>query len=284
MTAESSTSEHLLPHFFILGERKCGTSSLYRYLLDHPLVLPSPRKEMQFFTRGAAAVAQGFSDYLRAFPRVKSSESETLLWPELDSEGMLHEELVNVVRHAGRAYVTGEASADTFSEVDPALLRRYLPALRLIVILRDPTERAFSHHRMLGRFQAEGRKLDQVIGDFAEDMRRELAEHQQGLNTTFLAPGLYLRNLLRWAAEWGDARPLVLFCEDLEDPKRGADLMQRVLAHLALHNFDYSTSLQQRYNQAPPQPVPPNIAAELRSFYRPHNQALQAELSVQLPW
>jgi hypothetical protein len=40
---------HLRPHFFIIGERKCGTSSVYRYLVAHPHVLPGRLKEPNFF-------------------------------------------------------------------------------------------------------------------------------------------------------------------------------------------------------------------------------------------
>lgn len=284
MPTHDSPEAHLRPHFFIIGERKCGTSSLYRYLLEHPLVLPGPRKEMQFFTRGADAVEQGFDDYLRAFPRCHGAGEEILHWPELDIEGTLFEEPVRFQRREGLPYVTGEASADTMCEVEPALLKQYLPALKLIAILRDPVERAFSHHRMLARFQAEGRKLEFRVGDFVDDMRRELEAQNSGQRTLCLTPGIYVHSLRRWNQEWAEARPLVLFCERLENPQYQAAVMRRVLAHLQLPDVEYQPGLHKRYNQAPAATVPLAIAAELRAFYEPHNRELEAELGTSVPW
>src|SRR5690606_13274546 len=147
-------------------------------------------------------------------------------------------------------------SADTMCEVDPALLKQYLPALKLIAILRDPVERAFSHHRMLARFQAEGRKLEFEVGDFADDMRLELEAQERGQDTPCLTPGIYVRSLRRWNREWTEARPLVLFCEELDCPQQRTGLMRRVLAHLQLPDEGDQPGLHKRYNQAPAAAIP----------------------------
>ena len=269
------------PHFFIIGERKCGTSSLYRYLLDHPKVLPATRKELQFFTQDPSEVEAGFAQYLSHFPQPRSDHDETLhlCWPELDADGLLYEEDVPYQRKAGEVYVSGEASADTFSDVSPALLRRYLPELRLIVLLRDPVQRAFSHHRMLLRFQDEGRSLPRVIGHFECDMRAELSSANQPL----LSPGLYFQTLERWVAEWGRDAILVLFTADLDQAVPRAALMQRVFAHLGLPPMTLPGA-QARYNQAPRASMSPQIKEALTHYYRPDTIALQDFLGTELPW
>ncbi len=277
-------SEHLRPHFFIIGERKCGTSSLYRYLLDHPNILPGPRKEMQFFTRGAERVEREFADYLRAFPKVDGEGRETLQWPELDKKGILYEEPLHFEREAGRRYITGEASADTLCDVPPALLRRYLPDLKLVAIFRDPVPRAFSHHRMFKRFQDEGRVLGFQVGDFAEDMRLELEAQRRGQATPCLSPGLYVHSLRKWNHEWKNSKPRVLFSEDLDDEQRGLELMAELMEFFELPAFDFRATLAERYNQAPPADMPEEIAEQLRAFYEPHDRALEAELGRPVPW
>ena len=55
--------QYLRPSFFIIGERKCGTSSLYRYLIAHPNVLPCQLKEPNFFGKGAEYVNENIEDY-----------------------------------------------------------------------------------------------------------------------------------------------------------------------------------------------------------------------------
>ncbi len=274
----------LKPHFFIIGERKCGTSSLYRYLLQHPLILPGPRKEMQFFSQGEQKIADGFENYLSEFPLAQSDEESHLEWPELDPHGILFHEHLRFQRQANTRYVTGEASADTFCEVAPQLLKSYLPDLRLLMLLRDPVERAFSHHRMFTRFQEEGRELGFEVGDFSTDMRLEMKAIERGGIAPCLSPGLYAQPLRKWIDVWGEESILVLFSEDLAIPEQCQQTMQRVLKHLRLPQHNYGGSLANRYNEAPQLPIPTSIAAELRDFFRPDGVQLRSLLNRNLPW
>jgi len=271
----------LKPSFFIIGERKCGTSSLYRYLLDHPRVLPGRRKELQFFTKGRAHVLANFDGYLENFPYRDGEGRVSLDWPELDSEGSLYEERIEYERQPGESYRTGEASADTFCNGDPALLKELLPDLRLVVLLRDPVERAFSHHRMYRRFQDEGRDLAFVVGDFASDMRTEMASIERGDPAPCLSPSLYLAPLQKWSHLWGEQLQVV-FSSQLADPASHGQVMATVLEHLQLPPHEYT--LQARYNQAPTAIMPAEIRAPLRAYFAPRDRALEAFLGRKLPW
>lgn len=270
----------LVPHFFIIGERKCGTSSLFRYLVDHPSVLSGVRKEPNVFGNRTELSQEEFREYLSQFPLANSTDSQSLLWPELDAEGNLYEEPVAQPRQEGVVYVTGEASANTFHEADPKSVQQFLPDVRLILIFRDPVERAFSHHRMFQRFQEEGRELGRKILSFEDEMREELANNGAG---EFLAPGKYIDNLKKWDAVFPNAQRLVLFSEELEsNPQK---VMDRVIAHLGLPAWTYpGSSLTARYNQAPPSEIPAQLAHLLREFYQPYDQTLSAYLDHPIPW
>ncbi len=274
-------SAYLRPSFFIIGERKCGTSSLYRYLLEHPSVLPGRRKEMQFFTKGSAHVKAHWGEYLGQFPALQGDGKVVLDWPELDEKGVLYEERIDFTRDPNLHYATGEASADTYCDVDPALLKSCLPELHLVLLFRDPSLRAFSHHRMLGRFQEEGRDLGFAVGDFAEDMRLEMRRVAVGEKTPCITPGLYAQNLERWRNVWGQ-RLLVLFTSELDDAEIFPKTMARVLEHLTLSAHPYE--LEQRYNQAPSLAMPTQIQEELREFFAPHDDSLAQLLGRELPW
>lgn len=279
-----TTLSYIRPHFFIIGERKCGTSSLYRYILDHPQVLPGARKEMQFFSQGEKQVAANFKHYLSEFPPLTSDENSPLAWPELNDEGILYHESLTFARTGDVSYVTGEASADTFCDVEPRLLQKYLPNLRLILLLRDPVARAFSHHRMFGRFQEEGRELGFHVGDFSSDMRQELQAISRGNKGPSLSPGIYIDNIKAWVDCWGRDRILVLFSEDLTHADTAAGSMAAITDHLMLPAHDFSGVLSKQFNKAPPADVPTEIAAELRAFYHPHCEALARYLGLPLPW
>lgn len=273
---------YLRPAFFIIGERKCGTSSLYRYLVAHPQVLPCQLKEPQFFSWGAAYVDAHIDAYFRLFPPVAYAGDISYVWPELDAAGILYHEGVQVKRIPGQTYYTGEASANTFHEVDPALVHRHLPEMKLIVVLRDPVQRAFSHHRMYRRFRDEGRPLGVEITTFAADMDRELALLADGQHSELLSPGFYLHNLRRWLAYFPPEQLLVLITEDLEQDT--ARVMREVLAYLGFPPHDYGDLLQQRYNRAPSEQPDAATAARLRACYAPHNAELARFLGRALPW
>jgi hypothetical protein len=134
-----------LPNFLIIGAGKAGTTSVYRYLQQHPEVFVSPVKEPGFF------VWEGQRHALlpdRRMP-VRSLEAYAALF-----EGVRGEKAV------------GEASPSYL--VDPlaaARIRERLPQVRLIAILRDPVERAWSSYWMTVRDGRERRSFEQAVAD-----------------------------------------------------------------------------------------------------------------------
>jgi hypothetical protein len=276
---------HLRPHFFIIGERKCGTSSLYRYLVAHPHVLPGSLKEPNFFGQHDEATLEAqIGDYLALFPLEGGGDAPELTWPELDERGVLYEERVEFQRVPGRSYVTGEASANTFYDVEPALLRRFLPEARLILLLRDPVERAYSHHRMYARFQEEGRDLGFSVGDFESDVRAEIAALAEGGPAPSVGPGVYAPRLERWLKVWGHDRLRVHLTEELDEPDRCRAILDDLQRYLELPRHAYGDIVSQKFNRAPQDSMPPAARRLLAEFYAPHNAALERLLGRTLPW
>ena len=122
------------PTFLILGAMKAGTTALYRLLGTHPDVFMSPVKEPNFF----------------AF-----AERDLNFQAPLDrrAEGINHTSITDWVKYqrlfadADPAQARGEASHTSLYWPDAAQnIHRYVPQARLIVILRNPVERAFSEY------------------------------------------------------------------------------------------------------------------------------------------
>ena len=110
-----------LPNFLIIGAMKAGTTSLYRYLKQHPQVFMSPIKEPNFF----ALEGEALDD-----PRVTVTD--------LDSYTALFD---GVTDHRA----IGEASVRyLYSEKAAERIHHYIPDAKLLVVLRNPVERAFS--------------------------------------------------------------------------------------------------------------------------------------------
>lgn len=273
---------HLLPSFYIIGERKCGTSSLYRYLIKHPNVLPCELKEPNFFGKGHQFVNQNIQDYWKLFPTKKYQGNLEFVWPELNKEGILFHENVNIERKEDQKYITGEASANTFYQVDPNLVFQHLPKVKLILLLRNPVDRAFSHHRMYKRFQDEGRKLGFKVQDFEADVRAEMKGIKEGFDGEYLSPGLYLKQLKKWSAVYPEHQLKIFTAEELKE--HPTKVLQQLLQYLELPDYNYGDFILQQFNKAPQAQISTALYEELATFFRPYNEALESYLNRKFYW
>jgi len=118
-----------LPNFLIVGAAKCGTTSLYYYLKQHPDVFMSEIKEPRFLSNRAANPGRGPGDDSIVQSGVRSFD-----------------DYLNLFKKSTGMKAVGEASADTlflFERTIPAI-QRYLDDPRIVIILRDPVKRAYS--------------------------------------------------------------------------------------------------------------------------------------------
>jgi hypothetical protein len=265
---------NLLPSFFIIGERKCGTSSLYRYLVAHPHVLPCKVKEPDFFSKPLWKLIKNFSKYKKLFPTINNQGSLEFQWPELDENGVLYTETVSVEREEGVQYITGEASVNTFYYANPFYIKKFLPNVKIILMLREPAERTFSHYRMLERFKKEGRKT-MPLDEFTTDMRREMAKVKRGGESLVLSPSIYTNKLPKWMKNFGKENFLVLKSEELADKETAGKVMKDIINYLGIEDFDLSEMLDKRFNVAPSKSMPEDIKEELKLFFEPYNKNLE---------
>lgn len=117
-----SAGRRSLPDFIIIGAQKAGTTSLFNYLSAHPQVRPAARKEVHYFDINYAL---GEDWYRAMFPTARSLRAG-----------------------GGPRRITGEASPYyLFHPLAAQRASSLVPGARLIVLLRDPTARAWSHYR-----------------------------------------------------------------------------------------------------------------------------------------
>lgn len=273
------------PSFFVIGANKCGTSSLYRYLVENPAVLPCAEKEPNFFGRHPPEdVAARFDEYLALFPTVDDGGPLAFPWHASDEPGTSAVTTVVVDRRPAVRHVTGEATASTFHDVAPELLHEHLPDVKLVVLVRDPVERAYSHHRMYRRFVAGGWDPGFEVGAFGDDIRAELAAYERGERTEYVGPGVYHELLGRWTAVYGASQVKVLVTEDLGEPAVAPRVMADLEDYLELPRHDYGDILSRRFNRATPAEIPAAERALLADFYRPHNDRMRQRLGRDLAW
>ncbi|WP_433532569.1 sulfotransferase domain-containing protein [Micromonospora sp. CA-263727] len=259
-----------LPEFLIIGTKRGGTTSLWNYLVQHPLV---PRLFPAWNTKSSHYFEEnwrrGEAWYRSHFPTVRQRQA-------LES------------RHGGPVRVGEAAPLYMFHPLAAQRVATLMPAVRLIVLLRDPVERAYSHWKERRSNGVE--PLDFAAALAAEPARtagereRLIAEPEHVSERydwySYRARGRYLEHLEPWLARFDRAQLLFLPSEDLYRDARAT--YRRTLDFLGLPPFglpDFKV-----YNERRSAPLAPALRAELTDYYRPYNEALRQRLGLRLDW
>jgi hypothetical protein len=189
-----------LPNFVVVGAAKCGTTSLWQYLSQHPDVfLPRRRKELHHFAADAVRANSAGPGDSRAV------EDLCATW----------EEYLAQFAEAGDEKAVGDVSPSYFAYPDSAeAIRDRLGSPRIVLILRDPVQKAFSQYSHLLR---DGRETL----PFWEALQAEPERRAKGYGALwrYVDSGRYAPPLARFIEVFGRDRVLVLFFEDLvRDP------------------------------------------------------------------
>lgn len=184
-----------LPNFFIIGAARSGTSSLDRYLSQHPEIYIPPRKETHFFA----------ADQLP--PRFTGPGDEGL-------NGLLirdEDQYARLFAGATGAKAIGESSV--FYLCFPATAERIaqaVPDAKIIIILREPADRAYSAYTFLVR---DGRE---TLG-FEEGLDREKERKQNGFEPIwwYKELSLYYGQVNHYLEVFGAQRVKVLLYDEL---------------------------------------------------------------------
>ena len=264
LRAAGEPSTGALPDFIILGATKCGTTSLYHLLAQHPQVEPAATKELHYFDN---LVDEGIEWYRRCFPAPRTWED-------------------------GRRTITGEATPDyLFNPLVPERMAEALPQARLIALLRNPVDRTYSHHRHLVRAGRETRTFEEAIetervkllgkekGGTSE--REDRAGLNGGMTYGYLARGIYVDQLLRWSKFFREEQMLVLKSEDFFGRPREA--LKVVLGFLGLPDWEPQT-WEVRNRGTYERGMDPGTRRRLEGFFEPHNRRLYEYLGVNFGW
>lgn len=187
------------PTFFVVGAARCGTTSFVAYLDQHPEVFMSPRKESHFFSRDELPARFGEPD----IPGVRRLEDY------LVREAAEYEHLFDGA-HGERAI--GESSVYYLSLPEtPACIAREVPDAKIIVLLRNPVDRAYSAYLMLAR---DGRESL----PFEESLTLEPERRRRWFEPIWWYTELsrYASQIERYYAAFGRARVHVILTEELE--------------------------------------------------------------------
>jgi len=253
-----------LPDFIIIGAQKSGTSSLYAYLAQHPQLLPSYKKEVHFFDGGLIPNIDNFEKgqawYRAHFPFRK-----------------------NVSAHSR----TFEASPlYIFNPLTPRRIFDLVPKIKLIAVLRNPTERAISHYfheKRKGResmpikeaLQEEEKRLEPVIDN--KDYKNDIF-----IDHSYKSRGLYKQQIERFLNYFPWEQILVLNSEEFfSEPD---NTLTQVFEFVGVDTGFKVKDLKPCGVANNKSEVDPDVYRYLNNYFLPHNQALYELVGKRCGW
>lgn len=265
------------PDFLIIGTQKGGTTSLYQYLLAHPHIAPAASKEVHFFD---LQFDQGADWYRSQFP------------PPVP---------------AGQP-LTGEATPYyLFHPLVPQRVAAFCPQVKLIVLLRNPVDRALSHYHHEVRWGFEDLPLaeaiaaedDRLAGEAEKFAADPLYASYAYQHYSYRARGRYREQLVQWRSHFSASQILILSSHKLNQDT--AATLDRVAEFLALPPLEWAnqTNLSQKFNAGdysaaarvarpaePPRATHEDhhrLRQQLAAEFAPHNRALREYLAAEFP-
>lgn len=205
-----------MPNFLIIGAPKCGTTSLFYYLRQHPQIYMCRPKEPQFFEFGEAEqhplefparpwAKQTLKDYQALFAKVTSEKA------------------------------IGEATPSNFYPRACARIHAYLPEAKFVCILRQPVKRAYAVFWAL-RYQGK---------EYASDFSKAY-ENQCWLSPSDLKAAWYIIRLQDWLKRFPRHQFHFGLTDDLS--VRPADYMKSIYEFLGVDDT-FQSNVSRQYNQ-----------------------------------
>ena len=254
-----TADQRQLPGFLIIGAQKAGTSSLYHYLAQHPHLSPSYfKKEINFFEQRYG--------------------KKSLKWYQS------HFELTKP------GQLTFEASTNYLPfPWAPERITKQFPGIKVIVLLRNPIERAWSQHKhqirsneetldFQGAIDRELSQMDKVETDLLSDPTGFSKFYR---NYSYLRRGLYYQQIQNWLKFVKREQIYITTADDFfSDPEK---ICTEIFDFLGVEPCELNVG--KAYNQGDGKSdIPEDTLEFLRGYFEPHNKKIYEFLGRDLGW
>ncbi len=219
-----------MPNFLLIGAPKAGTTSVYHYLRQHPQVYMSPVKEPKFFAFEEAepGSSRGKRNRVKTSQLITDIEEYRVLFAGVSDEKAIGEASPQYL------YVPGAAGR----------IRRYLPEARLLAVLRNPVDRAYSHYLHLVREGFERLSFSEGLKEEEKRIRENWPMMWHYKNR-----GFYHAQLVRYYDLFGPEQIRVWLYEDLKEDPLG--MMQGMFRYLGVNDAFVPETLRHNVSGTP---------------------------------
>jgi sulfotransferase family protein len=259
-----TASQRALPNCFIVGAQKAGTSSLYHYLIQHPQVHKSFKKEIHYFNGGTEEsqnkYAYGENWYRAHFPKQKQ---------------LKHKDIC--------------VDATPIYLFDPTVAQRIhklTPTAKIIILLRDPVERAISHYFHVKRWGFEKLPIEQALAQEAARLTECYSQKDFKKPSfrlySYQARGLYLEQIKYYEKYFAQEKILIINSTDLfRDPKL---TLKQVFSFLNITDDCQIDDLKSQNVGSNKEKVSLEVYQHLQAYFSQPNLELFAHLQQHYQW
>jgi hypothetical protein len=246
------------PDFIIIGAQKGGTTALREFIIQHPQVVLSKKMEVHFFDK---QFAKGIKWYRNQFPKRPSPY-----------------------------HLIGEKTPYyMFHPAVPKRIFSFYPKVKIIIILRNPVDRAYSHYQMnksnkterLSSFEeAIEAESNRLAGEEKKLIDEPFYHSPKYQSFSYLKRGIYVDQIQRWLDYFPREQILILTNEDLNKDPQG--IMNTTFAFLGISPCELIQF--EKFNARDYEPMDPATRQKLIKFFRPYNKQLQQLLKNDFHW
>jgi hypothetical protein len=253
----------VIPDFLVIGAKRCGTTSLYQHLPEHPCISKSPYDNMGFFNDNFHL---GVNWYKSFFPttftrnKIKSKFGNFLAFDVTTK------------------YMEEESTANNVYQTKPNM--------KIIIILRNPVDRAYSQYHLSVRQTAERRSFEDVVEENMNRLNKESHEHYE-IKPKFsveednhLKKGLYALQLRYWLKIFPRENILIVSTEEFESNQQ--IIYNKIFEFLNISKFEVkNTKKMEKGNYPPMKSETRNL---LLDYFRSHNHELFELINIKFDW
>ena len=253
----------VIPDFLVIGAKRCGTTSLYQHLPEHPCISKSPHDNMGFFNDNFHL---GVNWYKSFFPttftrkKIKSKFGNFLAFDVTTK------------------YMEEESTANNVYQTKPNM--------KIIIILRNPVDRAYSQYHLSVRQTAERRSFEDVVEENMNRLNKESHEHYEikpkfsVKEDNYLKKGLYALQLRYWLKIFPRENILIVSTEEFESNQQ--IIYNKIFEFLNISKFEVkNTKKMEKGNYPPMKSETRNL---LLDYFRQHNHELFELINIKFDW
>jgi len=242
-----------LPDYIIIGTQKGGTTSLQKYLTEHPDISKPIKKEVHYFDNNYNFKLKW---YKKHFPTFKK-----------------------IVGEASPYYI--------YHPLVPKRIKKNIPNVKIIILLRNPVDRAFSHYKMQYNKGLEKRTFKDAISNEKKELKDEIKKVEEGLysfkhqNYSYIDRGKYYNQLINWLQYFDKKDILIIKSEDFYNNTQKE--VSRIFNFLNLK--DYKVNAEKKHNVGKYNiKLDEKIKRDLNKLYQPYNEKLYKLLNNNFNW